>query len=282
MVWFFVTLLRNVMVSLNCSSLVNRATKRLTNTCSGLIGQLKLKCNRNGNGIRQYWNDLSNQRKKFDEVAKELGVQRWEDWYTVSRYDVNKKVHFMKVYYKSLLVALQHLYPEFIWDASQFVNHPRKYWDNEMNQKQQLEKVAQELNIKELDDWYKVNRSEVRKKLCFIQYKYGSVYDALKAIYPQHHWNVFKFEHSLARMWTTSDLLQCKEMIQQQMKKFNVSQYSDWLKLPHEELKLFHRVQKRLSLPPIKLLHTLFPSVNWNSQYIQSSKAEQVLQVQRG
>lgn len=56
-------------------------------------------------------------------------------------------------YYPSLPAALASVYPEYPWDASKFVGadkHPRGYWGLVSNQKDFLDRVAQQLDIQQV------------------------------------------------------------------------------------------------------------------------------------
>jgi hypothetical protein len=56
----------------------------------------------------------------------------------------------------SLALALSKVYPEYEWLPWKFEKSPNKYWDNKENQKFFMNWLAKQLNIKELNDWYKV------------------------------------------------------------------------------------------------------------------------------
>eukprot|EP01114_Cavostelium_apophysatum_P024274 TRINITY_DN9449_c0_g1_i1.p1 TRINITY_DN9449_c0_g1~~TRINITY_DN9449_c0_g1_i1.p1 ORF type:complete len:327 (-),score=52.59 TRINITY_DN9449_c0_g1_i1:1077-2057(-) len=66
---------------------------------------------------RHHWNGLSNQRKFFDSLAKNLHIKRTEDWCSVRREDFKKHggAGLLKHYGDSLEAALAIVYPEFDW-----------------------------------------------------------------------------------------------------------------------------------------------------------------------
>ena len=55
-----------------------------------------------------------------------------------------------------LYTILQAIYPEYDWLPWRFPSVPKQYWENKSNHKKLAEWLARELNIKEMDDWYKV------------------------------------------------------------------------------------------------------------------------------
>jgi hypothetical protein len=54
----------------------------------------------------EYWSNVNNQRKFFDEVASKLNIQKPEDWYRVTGKTVIKfGGHFIKRFYNGSLVS---------------------------------------------------------------------------------------------------------------------------------------------------------------------------------
>jgi hypothetical protein len=144
------------------------------------------------------------------------------------------------------------------------------------HQRQRLDEIAKELHINELDDWYKVSRAAVRAKLPFIK-QYGSLFNALTTLYPNHSWNVFKFDYVPPRITHTMDSNTLKAHLQSQIDTYGISEYSDWLRLPKEELKLFHRLWRSSYTSAADMLTALFPHMNWRVQG--TSKPEQSILV---
>jgi hypothetical protein len=65
-----------------------------------------------------YWNDLKTQRKYFDRLGRQLGIQSMDDWYKISSIEVKNKggSKFLKQYYgDSLSKALGTVYSEHNW-----------------------------------------------------------------------------------------------------------------------------------------------------------------------
>ena len=49
------------------------------------------------------------------------------------------------------------MYPNFNWLPWKFISTPQNYWKQIENQRKCLDYLTKELNIKEMDDWYKVS-----------------------------------------------------------------------------------------------------------------------------
>jgi hypothetical protein len=145
---------------------------------------------------RGHWSDISNQKKRIEEIARELGIKELDDWYAVSKVEVSKRAPFIQ----NLYSTLKDIYPNHNWDELRF-GIPRGYWNNMDNLRKRFEEVAKELNVKQLDDWYKVSRIRVYKRISVLRDHPGGLFTALKAVYPQHNWDVLKFEFVPRGIW---------------------------------------------------------------------------------
>jgi hypothetical protein len=105
-----------------------------------------------------------NHRKKIvDEIAKQLNIVCYDDWYSVSREQVYKRAPFMR---GNLIPVLKECYPQHSWDAAKFKNVPRGFWNSKTHQLQKLEEVGKEFNIKVPEDWINVtNRKQFMEVL---------------------------------------------------------------------------------------------------------------------
>ena len=106
------------------------------------------------------------------EAEKALDIKEPSDWYKVSQIVIQSsdnlsnnikkfKAHFgnsiLAQYNSSLQSILQDLYPNYNWLPWKFENCPRNFWKDIQNQRKFLDWVGNQLNIKEMSDWYKVN-----------------------------------------------------------------------------------------------------------------------------
>ena len=70
-----------------------------------------------------YWNDQENRIKFMDWLGKQMGFKTMEDWYEVSGLDVadhGGDVLLAKYYHRSIIKALQAVYPDYPWEVWQF------------------------------------------------------------------------------------------------------------------------------------------------------------------
>ena len=62
----------------------------------------------------------------------------------------------IELYDMSLPKLLKSVYPEYPWLPWKFVRLPRNYWSNIENQREFMQYLSKQLNIKELSDWYNI------------------------------------------------------------------------------------------------------------------------------
>ena len=76
------------------------------------------------------------------------------DWYAVSRKEViGRGGNALFAYYHSLSQALQTLYPDYAWDASQFpgaFKAPRGYWQDHQSLRVALDVAEEKLAIEKV------------------------------------------------------------------------------------------------------------------------------------
>ena len=65
--------------------------------------------------------------------------------------------HLLKHVYKgSLGYLLEDIYPEYKWLQWKFNKVPKLFWEKLENQKSFIKCASQQLNIKDMSDWYKI------------------------------------------------------------------------------------------------------------------------------
>jgi hypothetical protein len=65
-------------------------------------------------------------------------------------------------YNGSISLLLSNLYPEYDWLPWRFTFCPQSYWNDLKNQRKFVEWAGNQLNIKEMSDWYKVTTRVTR------------------------------------------------------------------------------------------------------------------------
>ena len=64
----------------------------------------------------------------------------------------------MKYYKNSHINLIKSVYPDYKWLPWKFNHVPRGYWKDENNIKEYMNWLSQKLNIKTMEDWYKISQ----------------------------------------------------------------------------------------------------------------------------
>lgn len=109
---------------------------------------------------KNYWNDISNQKKYMDWVSKELNIIEFSDWYNVSGKYLQNNFYgssLLRKYNGSLSDLLKTIYPNYDWLPWKFDHCPNRYWEDIRNQRKFMDWAGKELAIKDMSDWYKIS-----------------------------------------------------------------------------------------------------------------------------
>jgi hypothetical protein len=187
---------------------------------------------------RGYWDDITNQRKFFDSVAEKKGIKNLDDWQKVKVADLEEfggPSLLQRYYGNSLIKALMKVYPEHKWLAFLFTQAPQGYWDKKENHRAYMDWLATQLNVKEMDDWYKVKRTDViaRKGSRLLSY-YGSFANALQSIYPEHKWEPWMLDKVPPGYW--DDIKNQRKYFDWLAKQLHIKTPEDWYQVTHAEV----------------------------------------------
>ena len=111
-----------------------------------------------------YWDSGLNQRKYFDHTAQDLGLGKFEDWYSVSGLDIRKmggKVLLNRHFEGSLNKALPEVFPEYEWRPWLFDKATHGFWEDESNVKKYLEWLSDKLEISTVEAWSQVTAHHI-------------------------------------------------------------------------------------------------------------------------
>lgn len=196
-----------------------------------------------------FWKSHTNRRKFFDWVATQLGIKTLDEWYEVKRTKVmnlgGSRVLFT-LYSGSLEKALRSVYPEHSWQFWRFtgdiltgeVHKHRKFFEN----------LGKEVNVKNMDDWYKVQISDIVErggKLIVRKYQY-SMLKTMCCLFPEHRWLLWRFNESLPN-GTWNDISLQRQFFDWIGETLNIKQREDWFSVTADEV---------VAMGDHKLLHT--------------------------
>lgn len=160
---------------------------------------------------KNIWASKSFQRDYLDELGETLGIKKGEleGWYVISYDEVIKHggSSLLNRYNSSLSEALMAVYPEHPWDVSRFSKKPQNYWASMENQRRYFEELGEKMCFAKGDyaQWYSVTTQTIIKHgggALLSRYSY-SVANALKAVFPEHEWDINRFSTKPRNYWTS-------------------------------------------------------------------------------
>src|SRR5690348_4047474 len=83
----------------------------------------------------------------------------------------------------------------------------KDFWKKRQHHKEFFDRSGKQLEYKELEDWYKVTQGEINKhggEQMLNKYYEGSHVEALKSVYPEHSWLLWRFGQVPKKFWKGS------------------------------------------------------------------------------
>jgi hypothetical protein len=144
------------------------------------------------------WTKEENRRLFFDELANTIGLKEFEDWYVLTRDDISKNGGgglLQSVYQNSLSTALRSIYPQHEWLPWKFKKVPVAFWEDKGNQNYFFSWLDKVLQIKDMDDWYRVSLEQIYKVAPLTMFIRKGFPNLLGEVYPHHKWSLDKLNH---------------------------------------------------------------------------------------
>jgi len=129
-----------------------------------------------------------------------------------------------KFHSNSLSLALFSLYPEHKWKLWRFGRVPRGFWQKSQHRTEFFDGLAIELGLKTWEDWYPVRIVDIERSGgsgLLKSFYGGSLYRALRSVYPEHPWKFWKFGHCSEKKFNRDSvrldgIFQCQKLQQKQ------------------------------------------------------------------
>lgn len=150
-------------------------------------------------GRKGMWNDIALEREFIMNLASKLKINSMEEWYNVGLKQIRavKGEKLSRTYNYSVMRMMTSVFPEHNWDKMRFAKR-RGLWTEQESQKDFLTKLAKELKITEMKQWYHVSVLQMRKKgASGLLSKYnGSPKTMIMSLFPEHKWNPSRFNRN--------------------------------------------------------------------------------------
>eukprot|EP01118_Nematostelium_gracile_P009093 TRINITY_DN3048_c0_g1_i1.p2 TRINITY_DN3048_c0_g1~~TRINITY_DN3048_c0_g1_i1.p2 ORF type:complete len:336 (+),score=65.90 TRINITY_DN3048_c0_g1_i1:28-1035(+) len=214
------------------------------------------------------WREMHVQRDFMDYLAKELNIKNMEDWYHVTKAQMCNKgaTGLLKVYDESPSKTIASILVDHHWDLVKFSNKPKGTWDSIESQREFLNQLAKQLNIKQMEDWYNVTKPQIHENggggLLRIKY-HNSPSKMITSLFPEHNWNLLQFHH--VPKGTCDDVQIQKEIINNITKQLKITKMEDWYGITAKQIRenggapLLMKYQGS----PKKMITAMFPEHVW-------------------
>jgi hypothetical protein len=146
-----------------------------------------------GLDVPNFLRDRSNVKEMFEQISTLMGLNSLDDWYTVNGCDLLEHIgNLLHHFDGSLRMAISYAY-DLHWNPWIFDEADEFYWN--CGQRFFMDWLAESMDINTLEDWYSISEEELIKRRGMpLMDRYGSIYRALRAIYPETSWNCWRFE----------------------------------------------------------------------------------------
>eukprot|EP01125_Pyxidicula_operculata_P011832 TRINITY_DN3871_c0_g1_i1.p1 TRINITY_DN3871_c0_g1~~TRINITY_DN3871_c0_g1_i1.p1 ORF type:complete len:468 (+),score=35.99 TRINITY_DN3871_c0_g1_i1:69-1472(+) len=159
-----------------------------------------------------YWNNRENRIQYLEYLKEKLNIKSPEDWYNIEENQICRP-NILRNFKRTLFLLLKDSYPDYAWKEWKFKKQSKNFWKSPDNLKDKLEHVAKVLEVNNLDDWYRVSRKQLIMLDAFgCITEYGSLYNALKIIHPNHMWDKGRF-HQVKKSSQRWLLIKVKEIL---------------------------------------------------------------------
>ena len=176
------------------------------------------------------WNKNETRRSFFDWAFRELQLKSLDDWYSIKSEKIvnlgGKKL--LSQFKDRLNDALKDSYPEHVWLPWKFGSKRNGFWQNRENLTEFLKWSEVQLGIVQMEDWYKINASNVRSLGGgeFLAQFDGSLVKSLQNLRPEFDWQVWKFEKVPQGFWKDEE--NHIKMVYGLAKEFGIKLKDDW------------------------------------------------------
>eukprot|EP01118_Nematostelium_gracile_P003123 TRINITY_DN1355_c0_g1_i1.p1 TRINITY_DN1355_c0_g1~~TRINITY_DN1355_c0_g1_i1.p1 ORF type:complete len:349 (+),score=64.58 TRINITY_DN1355_c0_g1_i1:234-1280(+) len=217
------------------------------------------------------WDNQELHRHFVDHLEKELKITNMEDWYNVNVEDIRRNgggTLLQKYYRDSPSEMIISVLKEHNWELHRFTHRPKQIWDEMQSQRDLMDRLAKELNIQTMEDWYSVSKAQIIHKRAggLLNRKYhGSPSRMITSILTEHQWNLSHFTRKPNGVWSDQKVQQ--DLIAHVAKQLHINNMEDWYRVTANQIRetggksLLARIYKD---SPSKMITSLFTQHPWD------------------
>ena len=234
------------------------------------------------------WASIETQKLFLDNLYKILNFKSMEDWYSINKKVIinNGGSSLLSQYKSSHIKSLQSVYPDYDWNIFLFNAKPKSIWKDPKNERKYFDYIANVLNIKSQEDWYRVEKKQIMnlKGGGLLNRYNGNLFNALVSNYPEYSFDILKSRTPKTKYW--NNITNVRNFIIQLKKEFIIQRKNDWYRISSGDIgamggqgflynnSLFRRRSKKEKLPALlSVLYFIYPKVKWSkSAFLATSK----------
>ena len=216
-----------------------------------------------------YWETRSNLKNFFDNLYNKLNFKTWKDWYKLKNKTIieNGGNSILQKNSGSLFFLLKRLYPQHDWNILENIRFPNGFWHSIENQRLFLTDFAKKFNIENYEQWYEITNQKIIKNRGggLLNMYNGSLFDALKSIFPDENWNLMKSSKR-------NRIQNKKEFSIHLIKEFSIEKKEDWYRISNKQIKNSNcacLIHSNSSL--FRFLSNFYDDQQWNQSYFLQS-----------
>lgn len=215
-----------------------------------------------------FWKEQENVTECFKWLEDQLNVKSVGCWQQINPQQVIDAGGARLLYHMgSLSALLVRFYPEHQWSFQPWKSRSV----DKLTVRQEFDRLEEALGIKEKEEWYKLNRSDIAPYYKKIE-RFSCMYIALKEVYREHDWKSWRFSIVNPKFISSTDM---EEMIHFLEKKLNIRELSEWHRITPSQIAPFgsiHLIHSKGGLRNV--LGRIYPRHlwNWNKSVPKSSQ----------
>jgi len=173
----------------------------------------------------------------------------------------------LQYYNNSPSTALKTVYPEHNWEIWKFKMVPMGYWEQSQHRTTFFDRLFETLGYKSMNDLYNVTADDIVRNGGFklLNYYSGSPSKALQSAYPEHIWEIWRFDQLPMGFW--EQIENHKEFFDRLYKLLGFTSMDDWYNISFKDIERSGgaALTKQYNFSPSKALQSVYPEHNWMS-----------------
>jgi len=202
-----------------------------------------------------WWKKRENQKLYMDDLGKELGFSKPEDWYALKYEDV--ELSLMTLYGDSPENLIRSFFPEFAFKSWKFNRVPRSWWNDLKNQQEYIDDLGKELGFYEPQDWYKLRQEHLETRFASL-YK-GSPSLITKTFFSDYDFKSWLFITAPRNSWDSYENQKYYMIFLGE--KLGFTKHEDWYAIGYGDFN--YSFLRRFGGSRQKILKTFFPDYDF-------------------